>query len=103
VKQGGVDKKTGTELYLDVDRIAPNTVNVVMRTALTPGAIGPTVQRIMKTLDPTLPVVRLQGMDEVFDDAIGHPRMHRLWALESGKQGRGERGPFDSLRAPFDR
>jgi predicted permease len=75
VKQGGVDKKTGTELYFSADQLAPNTMNVVMRTALTPASLAPTIQRIVKVLDPTLPVIGLQAMDEIFDGAIGRPRL----------------------------
>jgi len=75
VKQGGVDKKTGTELYFNADQIAPNTINVLMRTPLTPAALAPTIRRIVKVFDPTLPVIRPQAMDEVFDDAIGRPRL----------------------------
>jgi predicted permease len=75
VKQGGVDKKIGTEVYVSADRIAPNTINVVMRTALTGAALAPSIRRIVTSLDPTLPIIRLQGMDEVFDGAIGRPRL----------------------------
>src|ERR1051326_8595655 len=46
-----------------------------MRTSLTPAALAPTIQRIVKTLDPTLPVIRLQAMDEVFEESIGRPRL----------------------------
>jgi putative ABC transport system permease protein len=75
VKQGGVDQKTGTELYFNADRVAPNTINVLMRTTLTPAALAPTIQRVVKALDPTLPVIRLEAMDEVFEDSIGRPRL----------------------------
>ena len=75
VKQGGVDKTIGTELYFSADRIAPNTMNVVMRTTLTSAALAPAIQRIVHALDATLPVIKLQAMDEVFDDAIARPRL----------------------------
>jgi len=75
VKQGGVDKKTGSELYFHAGRNAQATMNVVMRTALPVSAVAPTIQRAVRELDPTLPVINLRGMDEVFNESIGRPRL----------------------------
>jgi ABC-type antimicrobial peptide transport system permease subunit len=81
VKQGGVDKKTGTELYFDVEQTykLPNAIplglNVVIRTSLQPGALAAPILRAVSSLDAALPVVKLQTMDEVFADAIGRPRL----------------------------
>jgi predicted permease len=75
VKQGGVEKKAGTELYFNAGRNAPGTMNIVMRTPLAAGALAGTIQRAVASLDPSLPIIRLREMDEVFDDAIGRPRL----------------------------
>jgi predicted permease len=82
VKQGGVDKKTGTELYFDADQLATvlpsftaGTMNVAVRTALTPEALAATVGHAVKTLDPSLPIVKSRTMDDVFTEAIGRPRL----------------------------
>ena len=75
VKQGGVEKKTGAELYFHAGRNAPATMNIVIRTPLAPAALANTIQRTVASLDPTLPVVGLRAMDEVFDEAIGRPRL----------------------------
>jgi predicted permease len=75
VKQGGVEKKTGSELYFHAGRNAQATMNVVIRTPLAPAALANTIQRTVASLDPTLPVVGLRAMDEVFDEAIGRPRL----------------------------
>jgi putative ABC transport system permease protein len=81
VKQGGVDKATGTELYFDVEQAykvrfgMPNAMNLVLRTSLSPQALSPTIYRIVNALDPSLPVVKLQSMDDVFAEAIGRPRL----------------------------
>jgi putative ABC transport system permease protein len=81
VKQGGVDKKTGTELYFDVEQAykvpnaMPNAMNVVLRTSLTAQALSGTIRRAVEGLDPSLPIVKLQSMDDVFADAIGRPRL----------------------------
>ena len=81
VKQGGVDKKTGTELYFNVEQASkvngamPNAINLVLRTSLAPQALSASIHRAVEGLDPALPVVRLQTMDDVFADAIGRPRL----------------------------
>ena len=75
VKQGGLDKRTGTELYFSADLNPIPSLNVVMRTQLESTALAGTIQRIINSLDPSLPVIRLQGMDEVFEKSIGRPRL----------------------------
>jgi predicted permease len=82
VKQGGVDKKTGTELYFNFEQLLstrgnfnPGTMNVVLRTPLTPESLALQIHRAVSELDPALPVVKLQSMDDVFADAIGRPRL----------------------------
>jgi predicted permease len=82
VKQGGIDRKTGTELYFDLDQLPaklpnsmPPTVNVVLRTSLPPSALSSTIQRTVANLDPAIPVISLRTMDEVFADTLGRPRL----------------------------
>src|SRR5262249_60394967 len=54
---------------------APGAINIVIRTPLAASALGGTIQRAVAGLDPSLPVIRLREMDDVFDDAIGRPRL----------------------------
>ncbi len=75
VKQGGVDQKTGSELYSHAGRIGVPAMNVVLRTGLPATALASTIQRTVAELDPTLPVVNLRAMADVFDEAIGRPRL----------------------------
>jgi predicted permease len=72
VKQGGVDSKTGTELYLDFEQ-TPRTegfglanMNVVIRSTLD--------KTVLAALDPTLPIVQYRRMDEVFVESVARPR-----------------------------
>ena len=58
VKQGGVDQKTGTELYFFIEQArpafrrrsarAPATMNVVLRTTLPPAALSQTIERVVR-------------------------------------------------------
>jgi ABC-type antimicrobial peptide transport system permease subunit len=80
VKQGGVDSRTGTELYFDYEQqpatrgFAPLNMNVVIRSPLEPAALATTVRRTVNALDPTLPIVSFRSMDDVFSDSVSRPR-----------------------------
>jgi putative ABC transport system permease protein len=77
VKQGGVEKETGTELYVSLDQLAmaPPTMNVVLRTTLPPAGLSRTLERLVRDVDPGVPIVRLREMDEVFAESIRRPRL----------------------------
>jgi ABC-type antimicrobial peptide transport system permease subunit len=84
VKQGGVDQKTGTELYFFVDQranvppplaAAPVTMNVVLRTTLPPGGLRQTIEAAVREADPSVPIVRLRDMNGVFEESIRRPRL----------------------------
>ena len=94
VKQGGVDQRTGAELYFFVDQTArhapppnnvPATMHVVVRTALPTSAIAPTIERIVRDAAPSVPVARFREMKEAFAEAIQRPWL--LAQLTSGFAG----------------
>ena len=91
VKQGGVDKKTGTELYFLADqgpaalRFAPRNMNVVIRSSLPPESLAGDIRRIVQSMDPTLPIVKLRTMEEVFAETVSRPRfLAQLLGLFAG-------------------
>jgi putative ABC transport system permease protein len=88
VKQGGLDRKTGTEFYFFVDQTATvvppqpglnlggfGTMNVVLRTTLPPAALANTITHVVQGVDPSIPVVRFREMNEVFAESITRPRV----------------------------
>ena len=82
VKQGGVERETGTELYFLAEQAErsgplamPTTMNVVLRTTLPAAALAQTLERLVKEVDPAVPIVRLREMDEVFAESISRPRL----------------------------
>jgi putative ABC transport system permease protein len=83
VKQGGVDQKTGTESYFLIDQTAnqaqfaqaPGTLNVVLRTSLSAGALRTAIESAVREADASVPIARLQDMNGVFDEAIRRPRL----------------------------
>ena len=84
VKQGGIDQKTGTEMYFLVDQTAvqpppfnnaPGTMNLVLRTTLSPASVRTAVEGAVREADPSVPIVRLRDMDGVFAESIARPRL----------------------------
>jgi predicted permease len=80
VKQGGVNAKTGSELYFlnaqwpTALQASPRNMNVVMRTSLGPELLAPHIRRTVQGMDPALPVINLRSMEDVFAEAMSRPR-----------------------------
>ena len=55
--------------------LAPGTMNVVLRTTLPPGALSQTIERVVREVDRSVPIVRLRDMDGVFAESISRPRL----------------------------
>jgi predicted permease len=81
VKQGGIASKTGTELYFLMEQgpkqtnFTPGSMNVAIRTAVPVETLSGQIRSLVQSMDPTLPVVRLRTMDEVFGEAVSRPRL----------------------------
>jgi putative ABC transport system permease protein len=79
VKQGGVSSKTGTELYLDEEQLprsfgfAPANMYVVVRSDLDKASLAGSIRKVVTGLDPSIPIVQLRSMDEVFGDSVAQP------------------------------
>ena len=91
VKQGGMSSKTGTELYTLNEQgprlagYAPNAMNVVIRSTLSEETLAQEIQQSVRAQDPTLPIVKLRTMDQVFADAASRPRfLAELLAIFAG-------------------
>ena len=88
LRQAGVDRDAGAELYLFVDQpgppidgterwvtTAPKTMNIVLRTGLSADALAQTLERAVRAANPSVPIVGLREMDAVFEASIGRPRL----------------------------
>ena len=89
VRQAGIDRNAGAELYLFVDQpgppidgterpwvtIAPKTMNIVLRTNLSVSGLAGTLERAVRAVNPSVPIVGLREMDTVFDESIGRPKL----------------------------
>ena len=80
VKQGGVDQKTGTEIYFLAEQVAAagfpeRNMNVVVRSALPAASLRSVVDAAVRESDSTLPIIRYRAMDEVFAESMSRPRL----------------------------
>jgi predicted permease len=80
VKEGGLDRKAGTEIYFleaqaskTVGGRTPRTLNVVLRTAGDPMRLVGEVRREVLALDPALPLAHIAPMRDVVAAAMARP------------------------------
>ncbi|MDF2772858.1 MAG: hypothetical protein K0S86_2353 [Geminicoccaceae bacterium] len=80
VKQGGIDQKTGTEIYFLYDQTValfggvPRNMNMVVRSTLPLESLARVVREQVNAMDRTLPIVDLRTMDDVFADSVARQR-----------------------------
>jgi putative ABC transport system permease protein len=80
VKQGGMAGKTGTELYFLNEQgprltgFAPGSMNVAIRSTLPEESLAQAIQSAVRAQDPSLPIVKLRTMEQVFSDSAARPR-----------------------------
>jgi predicted permease len=80
VKQGGIDKKAGTEIYFLLDQrarlgVSIGTMHVVVRTTAAFEESAPFIRDVAREIDPTVPIVRLREMEDVLQESIRRPRL----------------------------
>jgi predicted permease len=101
VKQGGLDRPTGTELYLLLDQLPQifpavpvltsilrsttdsGAMNIVVRSSLPMAALQPAIASAVRSVDSSVPVIGLRPMDDVINGSLRQPRMlmHLFGAL----------------------
>ena len=77
VKNGGIDKPTGTELYFpyaQVDGGETRSVYLLVKAAHDGGQILPAIRRQVAELDSSLPMAQVRLMDDVIASANARPR-----------------------------
>ena len=76
VKNRGVDKPTGTELYFPYSQVdgGIRALFLAIKTSGDPRKILPTVRKQVAELDPTLPIAQVRLMEDVIAEANARPR-----------------------------
>ncbi|MGB0035338.1 MAG: ABC transporter permease [Candidatus Acidiferrales bacterium] len=81
VKNAGIDKPAGTELYLPYTQKQGSGMRngyVVLRAKGDPRPLAGAVRREVQSIDPTIPVASIRTMDEVLSTAQSRPRFLTL-------------------------
>jgi predicted permease len=87
LKQGGVDEPAGTEVFFLADQaprlfnFAPQNMNIVVRSSLPYETLAPQLRAAVREIDPSLPIVKMRTMEDVFEDSVERPRLLALLLL----------------------
>jgi predicted permease len=76
VKNRGIDKPTGTELYVPYSQVdgGIRSMFLAVKTANDPRQVLPTIRRQVTQLDPSLPIAQVRLMEDVIAAASARPR-----------------------------
>jgi predicted permease len=75
VRHSSLEAASGLEIYLSYRQSAASSVDLVMRTAVPPGAIAPDLRGALRALDPTLPTDDVHRLEDLVDRAISPRRL----------------------------
>ena len=76
IRSYGLAAQSPYEFYRTTDQVAPNAMTVVLRsTGVEPSSLIPSARAIVASLDPNLPVTKVQTMQEVVSASVGQPRL----------------------------
>ena len=60
-------------------------MHIVLRSALPAATLQPAIANAVREADPSLPIIRLRNMEDVFRDSVRRPRMlMQLFAAFAG-------------------
>lgn len=75
VRHSSLEESSGNEMYLDCRQSGDwSTLEMVVRSSRTPGALAPEVRAALNEYDPTLPNGGFHTLDSLIDDAVGPRR-----------------------------
>jgi putative ABC transport system permease protein len=76
VRSIGLASRAPYEFYLSLEQNVMPSQTVVLRAAIDdPSSLVPTAKEIVRSLDPSLPVTRVQTMEEVVAKSVGQQRL----------------------------
>jgi putative ABC transport system permease protein len=83
VKNGGIDKPAGTAIYLPYGQVPAGTgllraPFIAVRSSVTPSAIVAEVRRVVRDVDPRLPLAQIRTLDDVVSTSESRPRFLAL-------------------------
>jgi predicted permease len=78
VKESGLSKDAPPTIYLAYAQLPTSTIDVVLRTAVSPRALVPSVEAAVHGLDPDLPIARMRTLEEVVGRSVSEPRFYMV-------------------------
>ena len=89
VRSFGLERNAPYEFYRTIEQQPFGAMTVAMRARSDdPTTVMPTVRQIVASIDPSLPVARVQTLEQVVADSVGQPRlMSALTGLFGGLAG----------------
>ena len=75
VKLISVEGEIRPTAYISSRQYAFGLMNFVLRTTGDPARLGPSAVRVIRQIDPLLPVTSVRPLDEVFAESIARPRL----------------------------
>ena len=82
-RNGGLDKPAGTEIYMPLQQLRAfgsglRAENIVVQSSGDPSALAGPVAAAVRSLDPSIPVARIQTMEEILHGEQARPRFLSL-------------------------
>jgi predicted permease len=74
----GLDAEAQPQMYAPFDQWPMSYLSVVVRTTGEPTALAAAARRIVRELDPTLPVARLTTLEQSVAESVARPRFYML-------------------------
>ncbi len=78
VRHKGLQEPPDADLFFSEDQLAPNSVNLVIRTATAPGRFAPVLRGLVAELDKQQPVSQIRTMEQILEDSITSQRFAAL-------------------------
>jgi predicted permease len=78
VRDRGLAKEQPPEVYLPYPQLPFQTMDVALRTAVSPMSVASSMEKAVHELDPELPVARTQALDRIVARSISEPRFYML-------------------------
>jgi putative ABC transport system permease protein len=78
VRDQGLAREKPAELYVAYAQVPIQTMDVVVRADVSPRSLVPSVERIVRDLDPELPIARVATLEEVVARSISEPRFYTV-------------------------
>lgn len=74
VKEHGLEGAAGPEMYLPVTQEDPEGAELVVRSRLSPEVLGPSIKRVLRSLNPNQPASELRPLQQIVDRSVSPRR-----------------------------